>query len=76
LLRRAHQHSGVPLIFYFHPWELDPGQPRISGVNARTRFRHYVNLDRFESRLKVLLESFKWGRVDDVFIGRDPGEAQ
>jgi hypothetical protein len=67
LLKLARKHLDVPAVFYFHPWELDPAQPRIHGANARARFRHYVNLHRFEPRLKALLEQFKWDRVDKVF---------
>lgn len=54
-------------IFYFHPWEIDPGQPRVAEASAKTRFRHYVNLGRTESRLKRLLTDFDWGRADLVF---------
>ena len=57
----------LPAVFYFHPWELDPDQPRVSGINRRTRFRHYLNLSRFESRLGALLDRFSWGRMDKVF---------
>jgi polysaccharide deacetylase family protein (PEP-CTERM system associated) len=57
----------LPAVFYFHPWELDPDQPRVSGINRRTRFRHYLNLSRFESRLGALLNRFSWGRMDKVF---------
>jgi len=67
LLRRARRGRGVPLMFYFHPWELDPDQPRVPGASPRARFRHYVNLGAFEGRLKALLASFKWDRVDRVF---------
>lgn len=56
-----------PAIFYFHPWELDPGQPRVSEASAKTRFRHYVNLERTQARLRRLLIDFRWGRADDVF---------
>lgn len=56
-----------PAIFYFHPWEVDPGQPRVAAASAKTRFRHYVNLHRTEHRLKRLLADFNWGRADDVF---------
>ena len=56
-----------PAIFYFHPWELDPGQPRVVGLSLRTRFRQYLNLDRFESRLNRLLAEFAWDRLDRVF---------
>ena len=54
-------------IFYFHPWEIDIGQPRITGISSKTRFRHYVNIDRMESRLNKLLSDFKWDRMDHVF---------
>jgi hypothetical protein len=60
--------DGKPAIFYFHPWELDPEQPRIAGVTARTRFRHYVNLHRTEGRLRRLLGDFAWDRMDRVFL--------
>jgi hypothetical protein len=55
-------------MFYFHPWEIDPEQPRIPGVGAKTRFRHYVNLHRTAPRLKQLLRDFRWSRVDRVFL--------
>jgi polysaccharide deacetylase family protein (PEP-CTERM system associated) len=54
-------------IFYMHPWEIDPGQPRIAGTNLKTRFRHYLNLNRTERRLARLLRDFEWGRMDHVF---------
>lgn len=56
-------------IFYFHPWEVDPGQPRVAAANARARFRHYLNLGRMYDRLERLLQDFSWGRVDEVFPG-------
>lgn len=55
-------------IFYFHPWELDPDQPRLSGLSRKTRFRHYVNLGRTERRLARLLADFQWDRMDRVFL--------
>ena len=70
LLRRVNRIDGEPAIFYFHPWEIDADQPRVPGINAKTRFRHYLNLARTECRLRRLLADFKWGRVDDVFLGR------
>jgi len=57
-----------PCIFYFHPWEVDPDQPRVPGASARARFRHYLNLDRMHGRLSRLLDDFRWGRVDEVFL--------
>jgi polysaccharide deacetylase family protein (PEP-CTERM system associated) len=66
-LRRVNNIDRRPAIFYFHPWEIDPEQPRIPGTSLKTRFRHYVNLDKTESRLDRLLRDFRWGRVDEVF---------
>jgi polysaccharide deacetylase family protein (PEP-CTERM system associated) len=57
-------------IFYFHPWEIDAGQPRVVGIDAKTRFRHYVNIPRMESRLQNLLADFRWGRMDHIFLSR------
>ena len=56
-----------PAVFYFHPWEIDPQQPRVKGVGLKTRFRHYVNLTRTENRLRQLLSDFRWDRMDRVF---------
>ena len=56
-----------PAIFYFHPWELDPDQPRVTEATAKTQFRHYINLKRTAARLDRLLSDFSWGRADQVF---------
>jgi polysaccharide deacetylase family protein (PEP-CTERM system associated) len=69
-LRRVNHRDGQPGIFYFHPWEIDPEQPRQQGISAKTRFRHYLNLHRTEARLGRLLKDFRWGRMDEVFLGR------
>jgi polysaccharide deacetylase family protein (PEP-CTERM system associated) len=66
-LRRVNQVEGQGAIFYFHPWEIDPDQPRRDGLDRRTRFRHYLNLSRTEARLTRLLQDFEWGRMDEVF---------
>ena len=66
-IARVNREDARPAIFYFHPWEIDPEQPRVPGVDSKTRFRHYVNLDRTEGRLRQLLQDFEWGRVDQVF---------
>jgi polysaccharide deacetylase family protein (PEP-CTERM system associated) len=55
-------------MFYFHPWELDPDQPRVPGTTAKTRIRHYLNLHRMEQRLRRLLKDFHWDTVDRVFL--------
>ena len=65
-VRRVNQHEGRPAIFYFHPWEIDPGQPRVAGAPLRSRLRHYTNLSRMEPKLHKLLRAFRWGRTDQV----------
>lgn len=67
MLNRVNLHDRESGIFYFHPWEIDAGQPRIAGISGKTRFRHYVNIDRMDGRLNRLLNDFKWGRMDHVF---------
>jgi polysaccharide deacetylase family protein (PEP-CTERM system associated) len=69
-LARINEVEGRPAIFYFHPWELDPEQPRVRGLSAKARFRHYLNLGRTQPRLARLLRDFTWDRVDDVFACR------
>jgi polysaccharide deacetylase family protein (PEP-CTERM system associated) len=67
-LARVNHRDGEPGIFYFHPWEIDPDQPRPGGLGFRTRFRHYLNLSRTEGRLERLLRDFRWGRMDEIFL--------
>jgi len=64
---RFNRDERAPAIFYMHPWEIDPQQPRVPGPGLKTRFRHYVNLHRTEDRLARLLGDFRWGRMDQVF---------
>lgn len=59
--------EGAPAVFYIHPWELDPGQPRPAGVPLKSRLRHYLNLSRTAGRLSRLAKDFRWGRMDAVF---------
>ena len=70
-MRRVNRCDGEAVIFYIHPWEIDPDQPRMQGLDAKTRFRHYVNLARTESRLNRLLDDFNWGTMADML---PPGE--
>jgi polysaccharide deacetylase family protein (PEP-CTERM system associated) len=67
-LNRVNREEGQAGIFYFHPWEIDPEQPRPEGLGLKTRFRHYLNLDRTYGRLERLLTDFNWGRMDDIFL--------
>jgi len=66
---RVNHTDRQPCIFYFHPWEIDPGQPRQSHLCLKTRFRHYINLSRTEARIRALLHDFQWGRIDRIFLG-------
>ena len=65
-LARVNQVDRLPGVFYFHPWEIDPGQPRMP-AGWRSRFRHYHNLEQTEPRLRRLLRDFTWDRMDRVF---------
>jgi polysaccharide deacetylase family protein (PEP-CTERM system associated) len=67
-LKRVNTVDRQPCIFYFHPWEVDPGQPRQRGISLKTRFRHYVNLSSMERRIRALFTDFQWDRVDRVFL--------
>jgi len=53
-----------PVVFYLHPWELDPDQPRPPGLDPATRLRHYGGLTRVEGRLRRLLRTARWDRLD------------
>ena len=59
--------QGHPAIIYLHPWEFDPDQPRVSDAPWLSRFRHYVNLDKTESRIRVLLQEFPFGTMHTAF---------
>ena len=61
--KKEHQ-SGM---FYFHPWEMDPGQPRPDQLSAKAKFRHYLNLEKMEGRIRRLIKDFDWDRMDRVF---------
>jgi polysaccharide deacetylase family protein (PEP-CTERM system associated) len=64
---RVNNRDNEPAIFYFHPWELDPDQPRIDGLNFATRFRHYQNLGNMERKLVRLLKDYNWRSMPEVF---------
>ena len=72
LMRRVNSVDREPAIFYFHPWEIDAGQPRIAQADAKSRFRHYVNIGRTEQRLQQLMQDFRWGRMDQIFLPGAP----
>ncbi len=58
--------QGRPAVFYFHPWEIDPGQPRVGNAPLRSRLRHYTNLGVMAGKLRRLLGEFRWGRMDEL----------
>jgi polysaccharide deacetylase family protein (PEP-CTERM system associated) len=68
MMERVNRDDGQSALFYFHPWEIDPGQPRPAGLGAKARFRHYVNIGRMESRLAQLARDFAWDRMDRIFL--------
>jgi len=63
-IRQVNGSEGRPAIFYFHPWEIDPGQPRVAGAPLKSRLRHYTNLDKMAGKLRQLVGEFGWGRMD------------
>ena len=66
-LQTFNREQTAPGLFYIHPWEIDPGQPRIAGAPLRSRLRHRINLGATESRLHRLLTDFAWARVDEAY---------
>lgn len=69
-LDRVNTAEQRPAIFYFHPWEIDPDQPRVAGARLKSRLRHYSGLSAMRGKLLKLLNSYEWGRVDYV-IGQE-----
>lgn len=67
-LQKVHRNDGKPCVFYYHPWEIDPNQPRQTDAGFKSRFRHYLNLSRMEGRVEQLLKDFQWDRMDRVFL--------
>lgn len=63
-IRQVNRREQRPAIFYFHPWEIDPGQPRVAGAPLKSRLRHYTNLEQMAPKLRQLIREFAWGRMD------------
>lgn len=66
LLRRAAKVGPDPVIFYFHPWEIDADQPRIPNASMKSKLRHYLNVSKMEEKLDNLLSTFSWDCVGDA----------
>ncbi len=67
-IRRVNRQERQPCVFYFHPWEIDPEQPRMPRSSLKTKVRHYTNLSRMESRLRAVLSDFSWDRLDRIHL--------
>ena len=65
-IRRVNSREQRPAVFYFHPWEIDPGQPRVYHAPLRSRLRHYTNLEVMRPKLLKLLGAHSWERTDQV----------
>lgn len=63
-IRQVNRREGRPAIFYFHPWEIDPGQPRVANAPLKSRLRHYSRLEQMAPKLRQLVREFAWGRMD------------
>src|ERR1051325_4852506 len=68
-IRRLNNSDQMPCVFYCHPWEFDPEQPRVPGISLKSRVRHYTNLGAMEHRVNRLVRDFAWGRMDEGFLG-------
>ncbi|MEA3262040.1 MAG: XrtA system polysaccharide deacetylase [Pseudomonadota bacterium] len=63
-IRQVNTQDRRPAVFYFHPWEIDPAQPRVAGAPLRSKLRHYTNLDVMAEKLEQLIRELAWGRMD------------
>jgi polysaccharide deacetylase family protein (PEP-CTERM system associated) len=73
-IRQVNRRDGRPAVFYFHPWEIDPDQPRVAGAPVKSRLRHYTNLDGMADKLRQLVGEFQWTRMD-VLAAREGARA-
>jgi len=74
-IRQVNGREARPAVFYFHPWEIDPGQPRVAGAPLKSRLRHYSRLDAMAGKLRRLVREFRWGRMDEI-AGIEAARAQ
>jgi polysaccharide deacetylase family protein (PEP-CTERM system associated) len=63
-IRQVNRRDQRPAVFYFHPWEVDPGQPRVANAPVKSRLRHYTNLGGMAGKLRQLIGEFRWDRMD------------
>lgn len=74
-LRRVNARDREAAVFYCHPWEIDPDQPRVPGAGAKSRFRHHVNQHRMLAKLERLLRDFRWAPVCEAIVRAWPDAA-
>jgi len=65
-IRQVNRRDARPAVFYFHPWEIDPDQPRVPEASLKSRLRHYTNLQGMADKLRQLIRDFQWGRMDTI----------
>ena len=70
-ITRVNRKDRQAAVFYFHPWEIDPDQPRQTAIDIKTRVRHYLNLSKMELRLRRLLCDFQWDTMENVFLAQE-----
>lgn len=63
-IRQVNHRDARPAVFYFHPWEIDPAQPRVGNAPLKSRLRHYSKLEGMAGKLRQLIDDFEWGRMD------------
>lgn len=73
-IRQVNRQDERPAVFYFHPWEIDPDQPRVTAASLRSKFRHYTNLGVMADKLTQLINEFAWTRMD-VIAAREAANA-
>jgi len=71
VLKSVNQKENQPFVFYLHPWEIDPAQPRIKGLGFLSKFRHYNNIDKASGRFERLLKDFKFTAINHSMNGFD-----
>ncbi len=71
-IRQVNREETRPAVFYFHPWEIDPDQPRVANAPLRSKVRHYTNLSAMAGKLRGLIKDFSWGRMDAIAASEAP----
>jgi len=72
---KFHRQDKQPYSFYFHPWEIDPDQPRMKEAPLKSKFRHYINLSRMEGKLEQLLKDYQWDTMKSVYLDNNTTES-